>query len=253
MANIGTIQLRCFRRPGKTQRVRSRTLRRRVCPAGSYCVEIWSRDSLREGVVDFQYGARWCSTLDLEENWHHLQETFSSIWVRAYDSGGDEDRFDAYGASCEHRFGPYYGFDSLELELADEGSVRLGPDLSQAGPRLWRCQTPDGRYRCGNARLGWHEPTMPSPTTPVAYVALSNWPEAFPTELCAFLESSAERLVRLDLFWAGRVVQRLVCSPRGEVRAYPLDHWDNFLMPEYQETWAQHRRRWSLARGPGCR
>ena len=126
MSNIGTVQLRCFRRPGETRRVRCRTIARRVCPGGSYCVPVRSRDWLSEGLVDFQYGVRGSATVDLDENWHHLSARFSAIWIRYYDSGDDHDRFKAHGAACTVRRGAYYAFDQLEVELSDATRVELG-------------------------------------------------------------------------------------------------------------------------------
>ena len=250
MANIVTVQLRCFRAPDLTRRVRTRQISRCVCPEGSYYVPLWSRDQLSECVFDFQYGSRWSNDYALNEGWTRLRSLFSSIWVRSYDQGADHERYVAHGERCPPSDEPAYGFDEVTLELKPDAITGLRALCDKLGTQLaplcWRLNVGAGRYHARNPRLVWSgDPTLTTPSTSAPLTYLSALPSDLPQPLCAHLARCPEALERLDLMWRGRLVKRVICV-QGELKQFPLDHWDNYLHPSYLETWSRHQRQWRL-------
>ena len=247
MANIGTIHVRCFRTPGNIRRIRTRTLSRWFCPDDTYYIPIWSRDWLRAGVVDFQYGSRHGNTMYLDEKWPDLHAFFSMIWVRRYNDAGDQDDYLVLRRDGEQYWrGPQYAFDEIELTFSGDDHFAL-----QGGafvtPNIWRKRIVSGRYISANGRLCWSDSmTVPTCSTETSDTYINHMPEGLPASLLDVLDNSLERVVKLDLFWQNRVVKRLIYK-RGDLRQFCCDHWDNFVLPDYQQDWRKHQTVWDLS------
>ena len=248
MANIGTIQVRCFRKPNHTRRVRSRTLRKWMCPSESYCVPIWSRDWLSAGVVDFQYGSRHGTILSLKEKCSSFQSCFSSIWVRRYNDSNDEESYHVFKDGREKTWlGEYYAYDEIELKLKSDLSKRLDSKFIVTGTNKWKRAVGGGRYSATNARVIWEDQsTISTCSTDTSHTFLSTWPQNFPTSLRSILESQPQQVISVNLFWKKRRVKRIIVDTRFTIRQYCCDHWDNFILDEYQEIWQKHQSIWQL-------
>ena len=247
MANIGTIHLRCFRTLGNTRRIRTRSLCRWFCPEDTYYIPIWSRDWLRAGVVDFQYGSRHGNTMYLQEKWPDLHAVFSSIWVRSYNDAGDQDSYQVLRPDGKQYWrGAHYVYDEVELRLKGDDHVVL-QGFTLVAPNVWRKRVDSGRYISANGRLCWSaSTTVATCSTETSDTYITEIPEALPSSLQELIENNPERVVRLDLLWQNRIVKRLIYQ-RGDLRQFCCDHWDNFVLPDYQRDWRHHQEVWRLS------
>ena len=248
MSNIGTIQVRCFRKKNVTQRIRMRSLKRWFCPDGSYIVPLWSQDSLSMGVVDIQYGTRAGNFLYLRERWPKLHKYFSSIWVRRYNDAGDFDDIHLLHQDKTYAWHDFlYGFDQLILVSKDDAWRPTDIGFVRETPRQWK-KSFHGSYRAANARVVWSDGiSHPTCTTPTSICAVNDFPRPFPWSHRELLEMMTTDILYMDLYWKGRVVKRISSHQHWGIGAFCCDHWDNVRLPEYQIYWKEHQKKWSLS------
>jgi len=247
MANIGSIHIRCFRQNGFSRRIKLRTLQQWFCPDESYCVPVWTQDWLSAGVVDFQYGSRHASLLNLRERWPKLQSIFSTIWVRSFNDSDDEDRFRLFHIGREKYWsGAYYAYDSIKVLTTDNSSHQWQTEFEAENKNRWQKDIHNGRYKAMNERVAFeNSETIATYSTETKDTYMSQLPKCLPESLSKYLKKDPKDLQYIDLFWRDRRVKR-IRTENGTFRQFCCDHWDNFRLPEYLQSFSKHRSSWQL-------
>ncbi len=249
MSNIFTEFARLYLRPGASldaPAVES-LVERMMGDRGSYQVPEWHSLS-PEGWLDVQYGSgkgagfTFIRAEDLA--------AFDRVWVRFCDEGGGCDDIRGWDLSVEpsgpiirtgERRSCRYRFDEVRVVARDAATAatRL-PDFRWVETADgWRLPC-DGSYIAMNmrqyphrypesARLpGLGERGLATPTT--RCVAPTDMGDLAPTELASLVEEGDPSLLRVDLYCAGRVVQRGFWDERWDGpdwSHYCADDWDN--------------------------
>ena len=140
-----------------------------------------------------------------------------------------------------------YGFDGLTITLKDDDTEFWPSPFVQIAPKSWQVAQLKGKYHERNPRVVWDDDLcLPSPSTPTALTYLSTLPDDIPQPIHALLQNDPDRLDKLDLTWQGRLVKRII-TINGEFKQYPIDHWDNFVHPEYERSLTVHQDQWRLS------
>lgn len=234
MANIATVQVAAYLRPGASRRsVPGNALLRRLTQyyGISYHVPTWRFDDYPRGVIYVQYGEKWSPT-SVSDAWDGFDEHLDAMWVRWYDDGGDHDRIFIFTGDFGESRLCRYGFDSVRLHATEPP----GAGWRFVRPGVWEADL-SGTYLAGNDRCNLlaELPRMSSCTTPVRGHGLSGPWELYPSDefppaahdLAPLVNAIAEGL---EFCWHRRPA-RVYQKRGGWWWQWNLDDWDNCRDP----------------------
>lgn len=269
MSNIYTEFARLYLRPGvRLTPVEVEPLLDRILgERGSYWVPVWYEISAGSH-VDLQYGSgksAGLNNLEAEE-----LAPFEEIWVRFANEGSDFDEIyewspelgeSAWDGYPRHR--PCrYRFNEVRILATDPSIDRFLPaglSWHRKGDELRAVCV--GSYLALNGRIDMEVGSrvrlgtdskrtpggLPTPTTPCHGSARVSKVE--PSEIGSLIENGDDRVERVELLHAGRIVHRTEWgkrrgrAPAGDSRSRCADDWDNCIDAEFARLRGMHTAR----------